>query len=163
MSALSERDEGFLRRAIGVSKSARANGNHPFGAVFAERGGDVLLEAENSVVTSGDRLGHAETNLARQIGLTLSAAQIAGGTLYSSCEPCSMCAGAMYWVGVNRLVYAMSEQDLLPLAGGEGGENPTMTGLGCRAVLASGQRRIEVSGPHLAAEAVEAHRGFWDR
>ncbi|MDE0196333.1 MAG: nucleoside deaminase [bacterium] len=163
MAALSERDEGFLRQAIEVSKRSRANGNHPFGAIFVDRGGNVLLGAENSVVTARDLTGHAETNLARQIGLTLSATQIAGGTLYSSCEPCSMCSGAMYWAGVNRLVYAMGEQDLLPLAGGEGGGNPTMTGLGCRAVLASGQRPIEVSGPHLVAEAVEAHRGFWDR
>lgn len=162
MSALSERDAAFLRQAIAVSKRSRANGNHPFGAIFVDRGGNVLLEAENSVVTGGDPTGHAETNLARQIGRTLSATQISGGTFYSSCEPCSMCSGAMYWAGVDRLVYAMGEQDLLPLAGGEGGENPTMTGLGCRAVLASGQRRIEVSGPHLAAEAVEAHRGFWD-
>ncbi|MYI56443.1 MAG: nucleoside deaminase [Acidimicrobiia bacterium] len=163
MTALGERDEAFLRRAIEVSQRSRANGNHPFGAIFVDRDGNVLLEAENSVVTSGDLTGHAETNLARQIGLNLSADEIAGGTFYSSCEPCSMCSGAVYWAGVNRLVFAMSETDLLPLAGGEGGGNPTMTGLGCRAVLASGQRRIEVSGPHLADEAVEAHRGFWDR
>ena len=163
MAALSERDEAFLRRAIEVSKRSRANGNHPFGAIFVDRDGNVLSEAENSVVTAGDVTGHAETNLARQIGRTLSATQISGGTFYSSCEPCSMCSGAMYWAGVNRLVFAMSETDLLPLAGGDGGENPTMTGLGCRAVLASGQRHIEVSGPHLAAVAVEAHRGFWDR
>ena len=163
MAALSERDEAFLRRAIEVSKRSRANGNHPFGAIFVDRDGNVLSEAENSVVTAGDVTGHAETNLARQIGRTLSATQISGGTFYSSCEPCSMCSGAMYWAGVNRLVFAMSESDLLPLAGGDDGENPTMTGLGCRAVLASGQRHIEVSGPHLAAVAVEAHRGFWDR
>ena len=162
MTALSERDEAFLRQAIEVSKRSRANGNHPFGAIFVDRDGNVLLEAENSVVTGEDLIGHAETNLARQIGRTLSATQIAGGTFYSSCEPCSMCSGAMYWAGVNRLVYAMGETDLLPIAG-DGGENPTMTGLGCRAVLASGQRHIEVSGPHLAAVAVEAHRGFWDR
>lgn len=163
MGALSERDEVFLRQAIEVSKRSRANGNHPFGAIFVDRDANVLLEAENSVITTGDLIGHAETNLARRMGLTLSAEQIAGGTFYSSCEPCAMCSGAMYWAGVNRLVYAMSETDLLPLAGGEDGENPTMTGLGCRGVLAGGQRHIEVSGPHLAAEAVEAHHGFWDR
>ncbi|MXY78373.1 MAG: nucleoside deaminase [Chloroflexi bacterium] len=163
MTALGDRDEAFLRQAIEVSKRSRANGNHPFGAIFVDRGGNVLLEAENSVITTGDLIGHAETNLARRIGLTLSAIQVAGGTFYSSCEPCAMCSGAMYWAGVNRLVYAMGETDLLPLAGGEDGENPTMTGLGCRAVLASGQRHIEVSGPHLMAEAMEAHQGFWDR
>ena len=162
MSALSERDEAFLRRAIGVSRRSRANGNHPFGAIFVDAAGNVLLEAENSVVTTGDLIGHAETNLARRMGLTLTAEQIAGGTFYSSCEPCAMCSGAMYWAGVDRLVYAMSEIDLLRFEDGERGENATMTGVGCRAVLASGQRHIEVSGPHLVAEADQVHRGFWD-
>ncbi len=162
MSALSERDEAFLRRVIGVSRRSRANGNHPFGAIFVDAAGNVLLEAENSVVTTGDLIGHAETNLARRMGLTLTTEQIAGGTFYSSCEPCAMCSGAMYWAGVDRLVYAMSEIDLLRFEDGERGENATMTGVGCRAVLASGQRHIEVSGPHLVAEADQVHRGFWD-
>ncbi len=161
MSSLTNREEGFLRWAIDVSKRSRANGNHPFGAIFVDSAGNVLAEAENSVVTTGDLIGHAETNLAREIGLTLTAEQIAGGTVYASCEPCAMCAGAMYWAGVNRLVYGMNEADLMPFDEGERNENATMTGVGCRAVLASGQRHIEVSGPHLAEEALQAHHGFW--
>ena len=161
MSSLTEREEGFLRQAIDVSKRSRANGNHPFGAIFVDRAGNVLAEAENSVVTTGDLIGHAETNLAREIGLTLTAEQIAGGTVYASCEPCAMCAGAMYWAGVNRLVYGMNEADLMPFDEGERNENATMTGVGCRAVLTSGQRHIEVNGPHLVDEALQAHRGFW--
>ena len=161
MSSLTNREEGFLRWAIDVSKRSRANGNHPFGAIFVDSAGNVLAEAENSVVTTGDLIGHAETNLAREIGLTLTAEQIAGGAVYASCEPCAMCAGAMYWAGVNRLVYGMNEADLMPFDEGERNENATMTGVGCRAVLASGQRHIEVSGPHLAEEALQAHHGFW--
>ena len=161
MSSLTNREEGFLRWAIDVSKRSRANGNHPFGAIFVDSAGNVLAEAENSVVTTGDLIGHAETNLAREIGLTLTAEQIAGGTVYASCEPCAMCAGAMYWAGVNRLVYGMNEADLMPFDEGERNENATMTGVGCRAVLASGQRHIKVSGPHLAEEALQAHHGFW--
>ena len=162
MSALTERDEQFLRQAIDVSRRSRANGNHPFGAIFVDSSGNVLVEAENSVVTTGDLIGHAETNLARKMGLTLTAEQIAGGTVYASCEPCAMCAGSMYWAGVCRLVYGMNETDLLPFDSGERDENATMTGVGCRAVLASGQRHIEVSGPHLAQEAIQVHHGFWD-
>ncbi len=161
MAELSERDEAFLRRAIEVSRRSRAGGNHPFGALFVDAAGNALLESENSVVTAGDLIGHAETNLARRMGLTLSAEQIAGGTFYASCEPCAMCSGAMYWAGVNRLVYAMSETDLLGFTDGGRSQNPTMTGLGCRAVLVSGQRHIQVSGPHLVAEAVQVHEGFW--
>lgn len=162
MSELTEQEERLLRRAIDVSRRSRRNGNHPFGAIFVNSAGDVLVEAENSVITTGDLIGHAETNLAREIGLTLTAEQIAGGTVYASCEPCAMCAGAMYWAGVNRLVYGMNESDLLPFANGDRDENATMTGVGCRAVLASGQRTIEVSGPHLTEEAVQVHHGFWD-
>ena len=67
----------------------------------------------------------------------------------------------MYWGGVGRLVYAMSESDLISFPDGDHGENATMTGVGCRAVLASGQRTIEVSGPHLVEEAIAVHEGFW--
>jgi tRNA(Arg) A34 adenosine deaminase TadA len=161
MSNLSPQEEKLLLRAIEVSRRSRENGNHPFGGLLADPDGKVLVEAENSVVTTGDPTGHAETNLIRLAGTTLTFEQMATGTLYSSCEPCVMCAGAMYWGGINRLVYAMSESDLLVFADGEQGENATMTGIGCRAVLASGNRLIDVSGPHLVAQAMAVHEGFW--
>lgn len=72
-----------------------------------------------------------------------------------------MCAGAIYWSGVGRLVYAMAEGDLLALTG-DHPANPTLD-LGCRLVLRSGQRQIEVIGPALIEEAIAAHEGFWDR
>jgi tRNA(Arg) A34 adenosine deaminase TadA len=144
-----------------VSQRSRDNGNHPFGALLASGSGEVLIEAENSVVTTGDLTGHAETNLIRLATTTLPHELIPTATMYSSCEPCAMCAGAMYWGGVNRLIYGMSESDLMPFPEGEEGENATMSGIGCRAVLASGQRTTEVSGPHLVAEALAVHEGFW--
>ena len=158
---LNQHETDLLRKAIAISKRSRENGNHPFGALLASPSGEILVEAENSVVTTGDLIGHAETNLVRLAVTTLSSEQIATATLYSSCEPCAMCAGAMYWGGINRLVYGMSESDLLPFADGEQSENATMTGVGCRAVLASGKRSIEVSGLHLADEAILIHDGFW--
>lgn len=158
----SETDLEFVRQAIEVSRKARERGDHPFGAIFVDAEGQVLMEGLNSVRTSGDLTGHAETNLARQLGPNLDPEVVAGGTLYSSCEPCAMCAGAMYWAGVNRLVYGMNESDLMPFDEGDHGENATMTGVGCRAVLASGQRDIEVIGPTLVDEAVAAHVGYWE-
>ena len=71
-----------------------------------------------------------------------------------------MCAGAIYWSRVGRLVYAMAETDLLALTGDHPG-NPTLH-LGCRLVLGSGQRSIEIVGPALAEEAIAVHEGFWD-
>jgi tRNA(Arg) A34 adenosine deaminase TadA len=161
MVNLNEQDEHLLRRAIAVSKRSRENGNHPFGALLADENGEVLLEAENSVVTTGDVTGHAETNLIRLVSTSLPPEVIAQATMYVSGESCSMCAGAIYWGGINRLVYAMAETDLLALTGNHP-ENPTMD-LDCRVVFESGQRKIEVIGPALVEEAIAVHEGFWGR
>lgn len=157
---LTAQDERLLRRAIAVSARSVENGNQPFGAVLADPDGNVLLEAENSVMTGKDPTAHAETNLVRLAIRELSPEQIATATLYTSGEPCAMCSGAMYWGGINRMVYAMSETDLLGLTGAHPA-NPTMTGVGCRTILSSGQRDIEVLGPFLAEEAMEIHRTYW--
>jgi tRNA(Arg) A34 adenosine deaminase TadA len=162
VTTFSEQDQRLLRKAIAVSRRARDNGNHPFGSLLASPDGEVLVEAENSVVTTGDATGHAETNLIRLASVQLSYEAMAAATVYTSCEPCAMCAGAMYWGGINRMVYAMSEADLEPFPDGQDSENATMAGVGCRAVLASGKRHIEVSGPYLVDEALEVHKGFWD-
>jgi len=157
---LSAQDEQLLRRAIGVSERAVENGNQPFGGVLADSEGNVLLEAENSSVTEKDPTAHAETNLVKLAVRQLSSEEIATATLYTSCEPCAMCSGAMYWGGINRMIYAMSEADLLGLTG-DHAANPTMTGVGCRTVLSSGSRDIEVLGPFLVEEAMEIHRTYW--
>lgn len=158
---LDERDERLLRLAIEVSSRSRERGNHPFGAVLADDDGAVLLEAENSVVTTRDVTGHAEMNLIRTASSTLPLEVLERATVYASTEPCAMCAGAIYWSGVGRLVYAMAETDLLSLTGSHPG-NPTLD-LGCRLVLESGQRSVEVVGPALAGEAIAIHEGFWAR
>jgi tRNA(Arg) A34 adenosine deaminase TadA len=158
---LNDRDQRLLRLAIAVSARSRGRGNHPFGAVLADADGEVLLEAENAVVSTRDVTGHAEMNLIRTASRTLPREVLARATVYSSTEPCAMCAGAIYWSGVGRLVYAMAEGDLLALTG-DHPANPTLD-LGCRLVLRSGQRQIEVIGPALIEEAIAAHEGFWDR
>ncbi len=160
MSELSAQDEHLLRRAIEVSAAAAANGNMPFGAILADPDGNVLLEAENSDITGKSTLNHAETNLMRMAVSNLTPEQIATASLYTSCEPCAMCSGSMYWGGLNRMVYGMSEHHLLEITGAHR-LNPTMRGVGCRNVLHSGQRHIEVSGPHLIEEASVIHRDYW--
>ncbi len=157
---LSPQDEALLRRAIEVASRSVANGNLPFGALLADPDGNVLLEAENSDITGRSTLNHAETNLMRLAVSNLTADQIATATLYTSCEPCAMCSGSMYWGGLNRMVYGMSEHHLLDITGAHR-LNPTMRGVGCRNILHSGQRRIEVSGPHLIEEASQIHHHYW--
>ena len=145
-------DMQLLRRAIELSASAAAKGNMAFGALLADSVGNILLEAENTTFTERNPLNHAESNLINRAVTALSPEQIAAATLYTSCEPCAMCSGAMYWGGINRTVYGMSEHDLLAITG-VNDHCPTMRGVGCRNILQSGQRHIEVSGPHLVEEA----------
>jgi tRNA(Arg) A34 adenosine deaminase TadA len=151
--------EKHLRHAIHAARRAREQGNHPFGALLVSQTGEVLLEAENSVVTERDVTGHAETNLVREASKRFSPEVLAAATLYTSTEPCAMCSGAIYWSGISRVVYALSEEDLHKLTGSNE-ENPTMH-LPCREVLSRGQRPIEVIGPMLEEEAKRVHEGFW--
>ena len=158
-TTVSESDLSHLRRAIFVSIEAKRYGNHPFGAVLTDDTGVQVLEAENTVVTHSDVTGHAETNLVRLATKKYSLEQLRGFTLYTSCEPCAMCAGAIYWAGIGRMVYALPEQALIPLTGDDP-QNPTLD-LPSREVLARGQRTVVVAGPALEEQAAEPHRGFW--
>jgi tRNA(Arg) A34 adenosine deaminase TadA len=152
-------DEALLRRAIELAQRSREAGNHPFGAVLVAAGG-ARFDAQNTVVVSGDPTGHAETNLVRLVSGHLSRDQLQGSTLYTSTEPCAMCAGAIYWAGIGRVVYALPEQELATLVPAQDGE-PTMD-LPCREVFARGGRTVVVAGPALVAEATAVHAGFWD-
>lgn len=152
-------DLEYLRNAIAVAAKAREHGNHPFGVVLVDAGGQQLLEAENTVNTGHDITGHAETNLVRKASAAFSAEVLAGCTLYTSTEPCAMCAGAIFWSGIGRVVYALSERGLLELASPQSGGD--FLNLPCREVFARGGQAIEVLGPLLEEEARQVHIGFW--
>jgi len=154
-------DEQFLRRSFEVARRAVTHGNHPFGAILVDEHHNLLMEAENSFMPSRDGTAHAERLLATQACTTLSAEILAKATLYSSAEPCAMCAGAIYWAGIGRVVYGLGEQRLRVITG-DHPENPTLD-LPCRDVFNSGQRSIEVVGPMLEDEAAEPHAGVWAR
>ncbi|WP_299541497.1 nucleoside deaminase [uncultured Streptomyces sp.] len=151
-------EERFLLAAVELAARARQGGNHPFGSLLVLDGA-VVLEAGNTVTTGKDVTGHAETNLIRLATVAYTRAELARATLYTSTEPCAMCAGAVYWSGVGRVVYALGEDELLELTGADE-ENPTMA-LPCRTVFAAGQRPVLVSGPHLRERAAAVHAGFW--
>jgi tRNA(Arg) A34 adenosine deaminase TadA len=154
-----EADETFLRRAFGVARRAVTTGNHPFGAVLVDQDGNMLIEMENGYMPAHDATAHAERLIATQACTTLSPDLLRHATLYSSAEPCAMCAGAIYWAGIGRLVYGLSERRLRMLTGNHP-ENPTLD-LPCREVFASGQRPTEVVGPLLEDEAEAVHEGAW--
>ncbi|MEA2942069.1 MAG: hypothetical protein QOD09_2598 [Bradyrhizobium sp.] len=152
-------DEHFLRRSFDLARRAVTHGNHPFGAVLVDQDGNVLIEMENGYMPAHDATAHAERLLATQACTTLSPDVLRHATLYSSAEPCAMCAGAIYWSGIGRLVYGLSERRLRMLTGNHP-ENPTLD-LPCREVLERGQRPTEVIGPMLEDEAEAVHEGAW--
>ncbi len=152
-------DLQHLRTAIDVAQRARDHGNHPFGALLVDENNQVLLEAENTVVTGHDCTGHAETNLMRLATQEFSAEKLALCTLYTSTEPCVMCAGAIHWGNVRRVVYALGEIGLYEIIG----PPPENLLLPCREVFARSGRPVEVLGPanELEPEARAVHEGFW--
>lgn len=152
-------DLQHLRTAINVAQLAREHGNHPFGAILVDENNRVILEAENSVITGHDVTGHAETNLVRLATGQFSAEQLARCTLYTSTEPCAMCAGAIHWSHIGRVVYALSEEALYAMVGPSSGHLL----LPCREVFSRSQQVMVVSGPcpELDTEARAVHAGFW--
>jgi tRNA(Arg) A34 adenosine deaminase TadA len=152
-------DLDHLAHAVRLARSARERGDHPFGAIVVTPGGAVV-EGMNSVLTERDPTGHAETNLVRAAAAVLESVELAASTLYTSTEPCAMCAGAIYWSGIGRVVYALSEDDLIEMVREQEGV-PTMA-LPCREVFARGGRAIEVVGPVEVEGAREVHAGFRD-
>jgi len=152
-------DARLLRRSFEVARRAQAQGNHPFGAVLAGPDGRALLERENGFLPGRDRTGHAERLLAGDACRAHPPELLARCTLYTSAEPCAMCAGAIYWAGIGRVVYGLSERRLRELTGNHP-ENPTLD-LPCRTVFAAGQRSTEVVGPLLEDEAAALHQAFW--
>jgi len=146
-----------LRRANAVAQAAMDAGHHPFGALLvAPDGESVLLEQRNV-----DSVNHAEAVLARDAARQFAPDLLWGSTLYTTVEPCAMCAGTQYWAHIGRLVYGMSEQRLLQLTGNHA-ENPTLD-LPCREVFARGQKAMQVWGPvpEVEEEIAALHLQFW--
>lgn len=147
--------EEFIRQAIALARRARDQGNHPFGALLV-LDGRVVLTATNSVATDRDPTAHAETNLVSQAIRQLSTAEIRRAVLYTSCEPCAMCVGKMYWAGIRAVVYALSSQDLARLAGAD-------FLVPCRDLFQRAVDAVAVTGPMLDDEARAVHAGYWSK
>ena len=155
----------YIRRCIEIADEAVAAGNHPFGALIVDKEGNIIVESGNIEVTEKECTGHAETTAMRKAVKLYSREFLWDCTLYSTAEPCCMCTGAIYWGNVGRIVYGISEKDLLALTGADE-DNPTFD-MPCREILAKGQKPIEVIGPiadeELAKEIARAHIGYWNK
>ena len=147
----------LLQRAQALAQRAMDAGHHPFGALLAAPDHVTVLMEQGNV----DSVNHAEAVLAREASRRWGTDHLWRCTLVTTVEPCAMCAGTQYWAHIGRVVYGMSERDLLALTGNHA-ENPTLD-LPCREVFARGQKDVRVIGPvPEIAEAIAAmHRRFW--
>ncbi|AJF69267.1 nucleoside deaminase [Streptomyces vietnamensis] len=113
-------DHTLLRRAIALAATARESGNPPFGSLLAAPDGTVLAEEHNTTLTDRDITAHPELKLARWAARELAPATAAETTMYTSCQPCGMCEAVIRQAGLRRVVYALSNEQLLDIRPGSG-------------------------------------------
>ena len=145
---MNETDERHLRHAIELAHAARAEGNMPFGSLLVGPAGDVLAEDRNTVVTERDISAHPELKLARWAARELDPEVAQQTTMYTSCQPCPMCAGAIARSGLGRVVFALSGEQLQQLKP-PGAASPDAA-------------EIAYEGPALFAEARSPIDGYYD-
>jgi len=109
---MTDDEQRLLRRAIALAAEARAAGNPPFGSLLAGRDGAVLAEERNTTLSDGDITAHPELKLARWAARNLDRDTAAATTMFTSCQPCGMCAGAIERSGLGRVVFALSTEQL---------------------------------------------------
>ena len=148
-----------LRRAQEIAARAVSMGHHPFGALLVGPDQETVLLEQGNVST----VNHAEAVLARTAEMNFSSDYLWHCTLYTTVEPCAMCAATQYWANIGRLVYGMDERHLQALTAGSA-ENPTMD-VPARYIYAHGQKAIDVIGPipEVEGEIAELHQMFWTR
>ncbi len=111
-----EHQQEFMRRAIALSQQGmRTNKGGPFGAVIV-KDGQIIAEGHNEVTSSNDPTAHAEVVVIRRACINLNSFQLDGCELYTSCEPCPMCLGAIYWSRLDRIFYGNTKEDAAAIA-----------------------------------------------
>ena len=151
-------DAAHLRRAIALAREARARGDEAFGAVLLAVDGVPLAETGNRVFTGNDPTAHAEIAAIRDAARAHGMERLSGATLYSSTEPCAMCAAASYVSGIGRVVFGLREADLPRARGGSLPWLPVQ--LPAAEVAARGRRPMAVEGPFLEDEAAAPLAGL---
>lgn len=159
---LSDRDISLLYETVRIAHEAVERGCHPFGALLADKDGNILIEIGNNKDSSPCL--HAETSVMIEAGKKFSAEFLETCSLYTNFEPCVMCTGAVYWTNVGRIVFGLTESQLLECTK-DHSENPTFD-LPCDKVLEHGQRDMIVCGPtndeKLKNAILKDHLTFWN-
>ena len=146
--------EELMARAYALARNAVTHGNHPFGALLV-KDGEILVEAENEVVTTRDVTRHAGTGLVAKATTKLDENTLAASTLVTSTEPCIMCCGAIHWAGIRRIVFGVRAEQMVQTFEGD------YRGIPCRDVFARINPEVEIHGPVLENEGLRTHAEFW--
>ncbi|MBC5781885.1 nucleoside deaminase [Ramlibacter sp. USB13] len=148
-----------LRRCNEVAQRAVTLGHHPFGAILVAPDHETVLLEQCNI----DTVNHAESTLARVAATNYPADYLWDCTLYTSVEPCCMCAGTAYWANIGRVVFGLTEAMLLQATGSHA-ENPTMS-VPARYVFDHCQKPVELLGPvpEIAGEVLAVQRAFWSQ
>ncbi|WP_290813720.1 nucleoside deaminase [Halovivax sp.] len=147
-------DEGYIREAIALAREAVSSGNTPFGSLLTVD--DVVVKrSKNTTVTENDITAHPELKLARWAAHELDADDLAGCTMYTSTEPCEMCATAIYYAGLNRVVYSVSGESLANVRG------KAKSGIACEDLIERKGGSTDVDGPVLETEGIRVHEEFY--
>lgn len=150
-----ESHEFYLRKCIEVARQALREGNLPFGAILVDPDGNIILENGNYEITQSDYTGHAEMGLIIKASKKYSKDYLAQCTLYSNCEPCVMCGGAIYYSNIGRVVFGITDAMYREMTGDTSYPLMKMTS---RELFSHGAKKIETIGPFpdLAEEIIAA-------
>ena len=154
----SRADETFCQKALDIALRSLKNGNLPFGCLLVSPEEEVLLEAENTVVSSADRINHCEINLVHGFAGKFDFEFLHNCVVYASTEPCPMCTAALFWSGVGRLVYAVSKEGYKKASGDD---NPVYNfPVSSKELLAKAGRNVMVTGPVLEAKGMAFYQSL---
>lgn len=156
--------EKFIRLAFEEARKAVEAGNEPFGAVLV-KDGEVAAYGQNKINTESDPTYHAETGLIRDYCHQAKVTDLSDYTLYTSCEPCVMCAGCMVWAKLGKMVYSITVGQLLEIVSENPGgsfsqEDDRGIDMPCAEVFKYSRNPIEVIAGILEDEGLELYRSY---
>jgi len=144
----------YINKTYQLARKAQAKKNHPFGALLVFND-SIILTSENTVITDKDITKHAELNLISMATQQFDSKTLSQAIIYTSTEPCAMCAGAIFWSSISTVVYGCSAKKLGEIATGS-------FIVPCEEVFNYGNRDTIVIGPILETQGADIHRGFWE-
>ncbi|MEM7715050.1 MAG: nucleoside deaminase [Cyanobacteria bacterium P01_A01_bin.68] len=139
--------EEIMQIAIAEAKKSKT----PFGAAIV-KDNEIVERAGNSVESDADPTAHAEVNVIRKLTTRLKTASLEPGyTLYTTCEPCAMCAATCFWAGISEIIYSVDASDF------EDGHNPNMINISCEDIIAKSPSSIKIKSGILKEKCKQLH------